>query len=61
MKWFHCDKNDNNDDFMQMETTNKSGKEEIPSRTEAFVTLEKGLGWFEMEKERNSMQFLALK
>ena len=24
-----------------METTNKSGKEEIPSRTEAFVTFEK--------------------
>lgn len=44
MKWFHCDKNDNNDDFMQMEITNKSGKEEIPSRTEAFVTFKKGLG-----------------
>lgn len=24
-----------------METTNKSGKKEIPSRTEAFVTFEK--------------------
>lgn len=44
-----------------METTNKSGKEEIPSRTEAFVTFEKGLGWFEMEKECNPTQFFALK
>lgn len=44
-----------------MEITNKSDKEEIPSRTEAFVTVEKGLEWFEMEKECNSMQFLALK
>lgn len=29
---------------MQMEITNESGKEEIPSRTEAFVTFKKGLG-----------------
>lgn len=28
MKWFHCDKDRTNDDFIQLETANESGNEE---------------------------------
>lgn len=29
MKWLHCDKDDNNDDIMQMKTANKGGNREV--------------------------------
>lgn len=48
MKWFHWDKNDNNEDFMQMETVNESGNGEASSRIEAFVAFGKGFRWFEI-------------
>lgn len=43
-----------------METANDTVKEEVSSRIEAFVT-KNGFRWFEVEKECNSMQFLALR
>lgn len=42
MKRFHWDKNDYNEDFMQMETANESGNGEASSRIEAFVAFGKG-------------------
>lgn len=48
MKWFHWDKYDNNEDFIQMETVNESGNGEASSRIEAFVAFGKGFRWFEI-------------
>ena len=40
MKWVCCDKDDNNDDFIEMETANESGNGEMPSHSEKFVAFE---------------------
>lgn len=48
MKSFHCDKDDNNDDFIEMEIANESGNRE-----------EKELRCFQVQKERNFMQLLV--
>lgn len=48
MKWFHWDKNDNNEDFMQMETAIESGNGAASSLIEAFVAFEKEFRWFEV-------------
>lgn len=43
IKWFHCDKNDNKNNFIRMETRNESGNGEVSSRVEAFATFEDAL------------------
>lgn len=43
MKRFHRDKDENNNDFIQMERKNESGNEKVPSHGEAFVSLVKEL------------------
>lgn len=43
MKWLHCDKDDNNDDIMQMKTANKSGNREVVFYGEAIVAFGKKL------------------
>lgn len=53
VKRFHRDKDENNDDFIQMERTNESGNEKVPSHGEAFVAFVNELRWFEAEKESN--------
>lgn len=45
MKWFHCDKDDNNDDFIKMKTEMK-----VSSRANTFVAFGKGFGWFNVKK-----------
>ena len=40
MKWVCCNKDDNNDDFIEMETANESGNGEMPSHSEKFVAFE---------------------
>lgn len=47
MKLFYCDKDDNNDDFIEMEIANEGGTGE-----------EKELRWFQVQKECSSMQLL---
>lgn len=41
MIWVCCDKDDNNDDFIQMETANERGNGEMPSRSETIAAFEK--------------------
>lgn len=48
MKSFHCDKDDYNDDFIEMEIANESGNRE-----------EKELRCFQVQNERNFMQLLV--
>lgn len=43
MKRFHRDKDENNNDFIQMERKNESGNEKVPSHDEAFVAFVKEL------------------
>lgn len=60
-KWFHRDKDDDNDDFSRMQTANESDNGQVRSRAEVFVAFEKWLRWFKLQKERNSMQLLMRK
>lgn len=53
MRRFHRDKDEHNDGFIQMERTNESGNEKVPSRGQAFVAFVKELLCFEAEKECN--------
>lgn len=55
MKRLHCDKDDNNDDIMQMKTANKGGNREVAFYGKAIVVFGKELRWFEIQKERNSI------
>lgn len=45
MKWFHCDKDDNNDDFIKMKTEMK-----MSFNADTFITFGKGFGWFKVKK-----------
>lgn len=45
MKWFHCVKDDNNDDFIKMKTEIK-----ISSHANTFVAFGKRFGWFKVKK-----------
>lgn len=47
---FRYDKDDNIDDFTQMEAADEGGNEEVSFRIEAFVAFEKGLESFEKKK-----------
>lgn len=40
IKWFHCDKNDNKNNFIRMETGNESGNGEASSRVKVFTKFE---------------------
>ena len=57
MQWFQCDKDNSSDEdninFTQIEATDESNDEDMPSHVEAFESFEKGLGWFEAQQKCN--------
>ncbi|XP_006622876.1 tigger transposable element-derived protein 2-like [Apis dorsata] len=65
MQWFQCDKdNSNNEDninFTQTEAVNESNDEDMSSYIEVFESFEKGLRWFEAQRECNSTQLVTIK
>ncbi|XP_043797718.1 jerky protein homolog-like [Apis laboriosa] len=65
MQWFQCDKdNSNNEDninFTQTEAVNESNDEDMSSYVEVFESFEKGLRWFEAQRECNSTQLVTIK
>lgn len=53
MKRFNRNKGDNNDNFIQMETANKSNKREVLSYAEGIKKKRKGFPCFQVQKGRN--------
>lgn len=53
---FQCDEDNNEDNinFTQIETADKSKDEDVFSHVELFESFEKGLRWFEAQQECNS-------